>query len=342
MNFIKTSFLLSFFCISLISFGQSVDDLVNKGIKFHDQGKYSEAIVEYEKALKIDPNSALVHYEMGLTYFEQKEYKKSIKHMDIVLKNKSKAYQTAAYITKGSSLDNLGRQEEAIKLFKKGIKKGEDHFLLHFNLGLTYYKMGDIENAEKSIINAIQRNTNHPTSHILLASINYDKGNMVETLLASHYFLLLEPDSKRSATAMEMLMDKFGGNVSKDPNKPNTINIAISGDTDSEFGAAELIVSMYAATKNLDENKDKSDDELFVENTESFFKFLGELKKKTHKGIWWENYIPFFNEVVENGHIETYCKYITQSSNENSKKWLEDNPDKLQAFGDWLKSRKDK
>ncbi len=34
--------------------------------------------------------------------------------------------------------------------------------------------------------------------------------------------------------------------------------------------------------------------------------------------------------------IETYCKYITQSGNKNSEKWIAENKTKLDAFGDWL------
>ena len=71
----------------------------------------------------------------------------------------------------------------------------------------------------------IEENSNHSSSHLMLANIHQQKGNSVQTLLAVHYFLFLEPNSKRSHEAYQILQQNFGGNVSKDKDKPNTINI---------------------------------------------------------------------------------------------------------------------
>ena len=84
---------------------ENVEALVKEGIQFHDQGKYDEAIQSYKKALKIDPNSPLVHYELAMTYMYSKDYQKSIDHSDQVIKL-DKDYRLMAYITKGSCLDN--------------------------------------------------------------------------------------------------------------------------------------------------------------------------------------------------------------------------------------------
>ena len=133
-------------------------------------------------------------------------------------------------------------------------------------------------------------------------------------------------------------MDNFGGNVSKDPNKPNTINIMLSVNNDTQFGAAELMVSMLEASKNLEENEGKSEDEMFVKNTESFFKILGELKEKKNKEIWWTFYTTFFYDLAKSPHLNTYCTYITQSANDDFQTWAQENEDDLNAFGEWLKN----
>ncbi|WP_121666518.1 tetratricopeptide repeat protein [Mesonia aquimarina] len=237
----------------------------------------------------------------------------------------------------GSALDMLGKTNESIKLFERAIKKTDGHYLLYYNLGLNYYKINDFENAEENVIKGIELNPNHSSSHLMLANIHNQKGNAVQTLLSSHYFLFLEPNSQRSLDAYSMLQQNFGGNVSKDNDKPNTINILLSPNNDSQFGAAELMVSMLEASKSLEENEGKSDDEMFVENTEKFFKVLGELKNEKNKEIWWTFYTVFFYELAKSEHLEVYCKYITQIGNENSKKWLEENTDALSKFDKWLR-----
>lgn len=314
----------------------SIEDFVKEGIQYHDKGDYDKAIKSYEKALKIDPKSTLIHYEIALSYFTKGDYKKAIKHSDKVLSQNAE-YMIQAYMTKGSALDLLGKTEESIKLFEKAIKKTEGHYLLYYNLALNYYKISSLDKAEENVINAIAKNTNHSSSHLMLANIHHLKGNPVQALLASYYFLFLEPNTKRSLEAYKILEENFGGNVSKDEEKENTINIMLSPNEDSQFGAVELMISMLEASKSLEENEEKTDDEMFVENTDSFFTILGELKKEDNKEIWWTFYTTFFYDLAKSDHIETYCKYITQANNENSKKWLVENEKKLIEFDAWLK-----
>jgi len=325
--------------LSTQSIAQSnIEDFVKEGIQYHDKGDYDKAIETYKKALKINPQSTLVNYEISLSYFSKGDYKKAIKYSDAVL-NQKKEYLLQAYMTKGSALDMLGKTKESIKVFETGIKKTEGHYLLYYNLALNHYKLNNLNEAGENVIKAIKNNSNHSSSHLMLANIHNQKGNSIQTLLAIHYFLFLEPNTKRSLEAYLILQENFAGNVSKDENKPNTINITLLPNNDSQFGAAELMISMLEASRSLEENEGKTNDEMFVENTESFFKVLGELKKEKNKEIWWTFYTTFFYDLAKSDQLETYCKYITQSGNENSKKWLADNENKLTSFDNWLKEK---
>lgn len=326
-----------FLSLSLpLSAQTNIEDLVREGIQLYDNGDYNKAIEVYKKALELEPKSTLANYELALTYFTTGDYPKAIEHSDIVLKQKSD-YIIQAYITKGSALDQLGKTKESIKLFEKAIKQTEGHYLLYYNLALNFYKIKDFEQAEENVIKAIETNANHSSSHFLLANIHYEKDNTVQALLSTHYFLFLEPNSSRSKIAFDMLQEKFKGNVSKDAKNPNEISISLLLDDDGEFAAAELMISMFQVSKLSDENKEKSEDDLFVENTKSFFKVLGELKKDDKKGFWWDFYIPFYDNLAKSKHIETYCKYITQSGNANSEKWLNEHETQLMDFDKWLK-----
>lgn len=316
----------------------SIDDLINKGVKYHDNGDYDKAIEMYKKALKIDKKSPLVNYEIAYTYFAKKDYMTSVKYSNVVLAQESKL-KVPAYLIKGSALDMAGKVDDSIKMFKKAIKENKPHHLLNYNLALNYFKIKEYESAEESVLEAIEINQFHSTSHLLLAYLYDIKGKAVQTLLAVHYFLLLEPNSKRSSEGYELLQKHFAGNVSRDKDDPKKININLSPSKDEQFAAAELMIAMLEANRMIEENKDKSDEEMFVENTTSFFTVLGELKKKKNKGIWWELYVPFFYKLSETKHIEAYCHYISQNSSEKSQEWLKSNMDKLEGFGEWLKEQ---
>lgn len=93
------------------------------------------------------------------------------------------------------------------------------------------------------------------------------------------------------------------------------------------------------ASKSVEENKDKSEEQLFIENTTSFFKILGELKDKKKMGFWWDFYVPFFYDLANSDHMDTFCYYITQSSRESSGDWLQKNDPKIMMFDQWLKNK---
>jgi tetratricopeptide (TPR) repeat protein len=306
-------------CSSQINAQKTIESIVREGIGYHDNGNYDDAIRTYKKALDLDAKSTLVNYEISMSYFAKGDYEKAIKYADVVLKQKSR-YMLEAYIVKGSSLDMVGRSNESIKLFEKAIKQTGGHYLLHFNLALNYYKLNNLDKAEENVIKAIELNGNHASSHLMLAKIHLQKRNVVQTILAAHYFLLLEPNSNRSPEAYEMLMSKFGANVSKDPNKPNTININIATDGDSQFMSLELMIGMLVASNLSDESGEKTEDELFVENTTSFFKVFGELKKEKSKGIFIVHFLT--SSPIVNTWKHTACTSVKVGMTMRRNGWL--------------------
>ena len=324
--------LLSTFLYSQIS----VDSLVEVGIQYHDNGEFIQAIETYKTALDIEPNSPLVNYEIALTYMYAGDYQNAIKHSDKVIKKNDK-YLLQAYLVKGSCLDYLGKTKESIKLFKKGIKKFGDDHLLYYNLGYNYYNIKEFDKAEEAFIKAINTKANHASSHLFLGYLMYEKNQRVQSLLSLHFFLLLEPNSERSQNAYNLLQSQLSGGVERNQEEPGKIDIFLSPDQlKSEFGTIDMMITILEASKSLEENEGKSDDQMFIENTTSFFKILGEHKTKENTGFWWDFYVPFFYLIAESEHIDTYCYYISQSTKETAVDWLKENEKRVTDFAKWL------
>jgi len=333
----KKYLLIFSFLTSISCFGQGkIDSLVQVGIQYHDKGEYTKAIETYKEVLKIDPKSTWVNYELAMTYMYSGDNEKAIKHSDVVIKQK-KDHLLHAYITKGSALDNLGKTKQSIKLFKEAIAKFGDNYLLYFNLGIAYSQIPDYKNAELAFIDAIMDNPDHASSHYRLAFTKYQQNQRVQSLLSLYYFLLLEPSSNRAETAYKLLKEQLGGNVQKDENNPMNINIFLNPQMDTEFGAAEIMLAMLEASNSLEENKDKTPEELFVENTKSFFTVLGELRENEKKtNIWWSVYVPYFYDLAKSEYMDVFCYYISISSNEKAREWLKTNDEKVENFGKWI------
>ncbi len=327
---------LSFFlAVNLFGQNDKVKELVSQGTELHDQGKYEDAIAKYKSALEIDKNSTLANYELSYTYMTIEKYNDAIKYSKKVIEQNSNN-QHEAYIVLGTSYDMLGKPDKAINTYEEGLSKFPNSNLLNYNLALTSYNQKDYDKAEKAAINAVLAKPKHGSSHVILAVVMQMKGERVKSLLPLYYFLMLEPNSKRSKLNYHTLREQLGQGVNQENEKKINVNIPSSSTKDSIFGAAEMMVSLLAASKYTDENKNKTDMELFVETTKSFFSILGELKKD-NTGFWWDFYVTKFYDLVQSDNYEAFCYYISQSTNSDDiNNWISHNSDKMQKFKDWL------
>lgn len=327
-------------CLLIVSrlFGQvdKIKELISQGIEFHDQGKYDEAISKYKAALELDKKSALANYELSYTYFVTSQYDDAIKYSTIAIKQNSD-HQHESYVVLGSCLDLTGKPLKAIKTYEEGLSKFPNSNLLNYNLALTCYNQKDYDKAEVAAINAIQAKPTHGSSHIILAATMQEKGQRVKSILPLYYFLMIEPDSKRSLTNYNSLRNQLGQGVEKKDDKNINVNIPFSSSSSSEFGAAEMMISLLAASKHTEENKDKNDMELFVETNRGIFSVLGELKKD-NTGFWWDFYVTRFYDLIQSNNNEAYSYFISQSTNnEFVNNWINEHSEEMQKLVEWIK-----
>jgi tetratricopeptide (TPR) repeat protein len=161
----------------------------NLGSKYLSEGKGVDAFRYFVKAIKTDPRLSYAWSNLGVAYSRNNQidaaeeaYKQALSISrewgdDIsamsVMNNLARLYtrtgkikqaafyekEVAAFRNKnpyyhfsiGKIAYNDGRYEESVKDFKEAINKKEDEHIFHFALALSYYKMGEIDKAEKSM-----------------------------------------------------------------------------------------------------------------------------------------------------------------------------------------------
>lgn len=313
-----------------------IADLVKKGIAMHDKGEYANAVSWYEKVLVLEPKSPQANYEIASSFLALKNYNDAIKHADIVI-NTNIDYMDQAYIIKGTALDLKGEPQEAIKAYKKGIQKYASNQLLYYNLALTTFKIKDYNETEVALQQSLKLNPSHASSHFILALNMLFKEQRVKGIMALYNYLLLEPKSERTASALQTLEEELQKGVKKDEDQTTTVILSQPVAAADEFKTAEIMLGLLQASKNNEANKGKSAEQLFVENSQSFFSVLGELKKD-NKGFWWDFYVDYFYTLATNHHTEAFCYYITQSKGSAYNEWLKDNMPKIEAFSTWYSS----
>ena len=348
----KYSNLISLFLLlTTVSFGQKkeeAENLVNKGISFHDKGDYEMAISKYDSALLLDKDNLLALAEKAFSLFSIQKYDESIVCCKRAIEShpKEKALATV-YVTYGNDYDVLKNTKKSISIYDEGIKLFPDYYQLYFNKGITLSSIPKNEEAISCLQKAVLLNPNHASSHNAIARLSNATNQRIPAILAYGRFLSIEPKSNRAKENLSALQRLMMGNVQQTGEKSVTINVspdALNASTskgkpkENSFSSLELMLSIDAATDFDEKNKDKTDVEKFIRKLETLCSYLKE-SRADNSGFYWSYYAPYFIGLKDEGLIETFA-YISFASSEakDVSNWLNSHKSEIDKFFTWSKS----
>lgn len=309
---------------------------INEGIQLHDQGFYKKAIKLYEEALQLNPDNVLAIYEISYSYFQLSNPKNSLKYSLQGLEYKSDLL-SKFYMMAGNNLDILGKSKQAVEIYKKAIKLEPDQHLFYYNLGIAYFTMEEFDLAENNFIESIKRNQNHSSSHIALAKIYMKKGEQIPSLLLLSKFLILEPKTQRSVNALKYLEDVMASGVTKEDGKNININLfSLANKNNSRFSTIEIFFKLSRANRYIEENIDKSELQLRIQELGSLFAIMKKDNLKKSDKFLEKYLITYFSDLREADFSECFTYYIHQLvDNKEIQDWLRLNWPKIQEFEKW-------
>jgi tetratricopeptide (TPR) repeat protein len=188
-------------------------------------------LAKYKQVLAESPGQVHALHEASLTYFAQKDYENAMALARQGAEFKSDLLPSF-YMTIGSGLDETGRREDAIAVYKAAIKRVPNFALLHYNLGLTLIRSEKYGEAKQALQKGLLLDPNHRSSHLLLGSVYRQMGYRVPAILAFSRFLALEPDTPRSVQILPVLQGLIAGGVTKG-DEPGHVNITLNLTPDS-------------------------------------------------------------------------------------------------------------
>src|SRR5262245_54527740 len=107
-----------------------VSIVARRGIELFREGQYAEAQQQLESALKLDRNNAWVYYNLGLIYFEQKNWQLALDNFQAALdaaSSKPAWIDAWARIKRGNAYDAQGNRARAVSEYQKAIQTGSDY-----------------------------------------------------------------------------------------------------------------------------------------------------------------------------------------------------------------------
>jgi hypothetical protein len=103
---------------------------IARGEELAEQGRYYDAVAQYQKALSIQPNRPLANFRMGEAFFYQKNYQASANSfreaLQTVPEPSEKWTEVWSHIYLGKIFDLLGQRERAVNEYSKARQTNDD------------------------------------------------------------------------------------------------------------------------------------------------------------------------------------------------------------------------
>jgi Flp pilus assembly protein TadD len=181
--------------------------LVNLGVLYTRQEKFTEAELAYRKAIEKAPAFVYAYVNLSDLYRQQGKDQSG----EEVIKNGLKLNPQSAelYNAYGLLLTRQKKREEAVQAFKKVVEYQPDNWQARYYLGLAMLETGKVKEASK-ILEAAQRLFPANTELLFaLATINRDQGDMKKALKYANDLANLAPDNAVYNQLLQEIQQKF-------------------------------------------------------------------------------------------------------------------------------------
>jgi tetratricopeptide (TPR) repeat protein len=117
-------------------------DSFRKGLGFWDLAMLEEAIKEFEKVVKVEPNFLFGHFCLGLSYSQKGAYKKALNKLRLVKALSRDPHLNAfVYNAMGNIYAGERKYEEALSEFILSVEEDPYFFIGYFNMGAIYFNL---------------------------------------------------------------------------------------------------------------------------------------------------------------------------------------------------------
>ena len=106
-----------------------VSIIARRGIEQMKEGNYSEAQQQFEAALKLDRSNSWVLYNLGLLFFEQRNWQEALNNFEFALNGTLKPswIEVWSHIKRGNAYDAKGMRPQAVSEYQKAVQSGVDY-----------------------------------------------------------------------------------------------------------------------------------------------------------------------------------------------------------------------
>jgi tetratricopeptide (TPR) repeat protein len=163
----------------------------NLGIFLANTGRTSEAIAQYEAALRLEPDYVEAHINLGNALGRAGRTSEAIAQYEAALRLKPDA---ETHINLGNALGRAGRTSEAIAHFEEALRLKPAFAEAHNNLGNALARAGRTQDAIAQYETALRLKFDYAAAHYNLGNAFGSVGHTPEAIVQYEAALRLKPD----------------------------------------------------------------------------------------------------------------------------------------------------
>lgn len=299
---------------SLFTTAQENNPLINSaeaiqaGIKLYDDGKYKEALKEYQKVKTGDTNYVWALYEMALTCATDSQFTLGIKISEQALACNSERERCPELLAQyGNLLDYDGQQERSLQIYDSALAIYPAYTMLYIGKGTTLLRMKKYREAEKVFKQTLLISPFSASAHYKLGLCALNQGNIVPAYLSLVANLIMEPEGRFAMNSISLL-----DNIAKGKDDIMELVNKRTEEPDENFRLIEQIVlSKIALDKNY-----KS----IINLDDPISRQLQVICEKLSfdggdKDFWMQFYVPFFRKAFDDKKFEYLINYAFSGVN---------------------------
>ncbi len=182
------------------------------GVTLAAQGKWDEAIQQYELVLQTRPRNAEAHNNLGLALAAQRKWNEAIQHYEQALK--SKPNLPFAHNNLGVAFAEQGKWQEASQHYEQALQSSPNLAEAHYNLGLALGAQGKWNEAIQHYEQALKSNPdlasicnpNIADAHNNLGTAFCQQGRAAEAVRQFQEALRLKPDHAEARRNLDAVL----------------------------------------------------------------------------------------------------------------------------------------
>jgi tetratricopeptide (TPR) repeat protein len=186
--------------LTLAALDENAVTQLKRGEQYSNAGRYPEAIDAFLQALRIKPDYAEAHFNMGLVFEKSGRHQEAITALKQALR--IKPYYAQAHFNLGVVYEGLTHHQEAIAAYKQAFGIQPDFAEAHYALSVVCRDLGRYQEAVDALRKFLCIRPDHVEAHVMLGTTYSQLGRHQEAIAALKQALHIQPDFIQAHAAL--------------------------------------------------------------------------------------------------------------------------------------------